>query len=82
MSNEKKEPVDQAKLGNIIASIWANQTDKGTFYNVTVQRFYRDGENWKYTDSFGRDDLLLVRKVLDTAHTKIYELLAADKAAA
>ena len=31
-------------------------------------------ENWKSTSSFGRDDLLVVAKVADMAHTKIFEV--------
>jgi len=31
------------------------------------------GEDWKTTDSFGRDDLPLAGKVLDMAHTWIFE---------
>ena len=42
-------------------------------HNVTFQRLYRDGKDWKTTDSFGRDDLPLVQKIADLAHTWIYE---------
>jgi hypothetical protein len=34
---------------------------------VTLTRLYKDGENWKYSDSFGRDDLPLIEKVADEA---------------
>jgi len=40
---------------------------------------YKDGEEWKQSDSFGRDDLPLVAKVADMAHTWIHERLQ-DKA--
>ncbi len=38
-------------------------------------RLYKDKEQdqWASTSSFGRDDLLLVAKVADTAHTWIFE---------
>lgn len=29
-------------------------------FNVTFQRTYKDGDDWKYTGSFGRKDLLVV----------------------
>jgi hypothetical protein len=41
-------------------NIWANQTEKGTRYNGTFERSYRDGEEWKSPQSFDRDDLLLL----------------------
>jgi hypothetical protein len=40
---------------------------------VTFQKIYRDGDTWKTSDSFGREDLQLVQKVADLAHTWIYE---------
>jgi hypothetical protein len=35
---------------------------------------HKDGEKWKSTQSFGRDDLLLLAKVADAAHTRIFQL--------
>ena len=77
MSNKK--PVAEVKLGRITAAIWSNETSKGTFYNVTFSRLYKDGSDWKRSDSFGRDDLLLLAKVADAAHSKIYELPSAPE---
>jgi hypothetical protein len=39
----------------------------------TASRLHKDGETWKRSDSFGRDDLLLVAKVADQAHSWIFE---------
>ena len=79
MNNTKKTPTDQVKLGMLIASIWENDSGNGTFFNVTFQRCYRDRDNWKYSDSFNRDDLLQLAKLADLAHTRIYELQASRK---
>src|SRR6266540_6776916 len=70
MKNEK--PVHEVRLGAIKAAIWKNDTENGVRYNVTLSRLYRDGEEWKSTDSFGRDDLLVLGKVADQAHTWIH----------
>jgi hypothetical protein len=75
-SEEKKmasKPIHEIKLGRIRAAIWANDTQNGVRHNVTVERLYKDGEEWKSTGSFGRDDLQLVSKALDQAHTWIFE---------
>ena len=40
---------------------------------MTVGRLYKDGETWKTSESFGREDLPLVCKALDRAHTWLYE---------
>jgi hypothetical protein len=60
-------------MGAIKATIWENQTAAGTRHNVTVSRIYKDGDEWKQTESFGRDDLPLLAKVVDLAHTWIFE---------
>ena len=65
-------------MGVIKAAIWKNDTDSGVRYNVTFARLYRDGEEWKSTDSFGRDDLLVLGKVADVAHTWIHEQAQGD----
>jgi hypothetical protein len=69
----KQQPVHEFRICSIKAAIWENQTNNGTRFNVTLARIYKDGEQWKSTDSFGRDDLLLLAKVVDQAHTWISE---------
>ncbi len=59
-------------MGRIRAAIWENETQNGTRHNVTISRIYKDGDDWKDTTSFGRDDLLLVGKVMDRAHSWIF----------
>lgn len=69
----KAQPAHEIRLGAIKAAIWENETANGTRHNVTVSRLYKDGEEWKHTESFGRDDLLQLAKVIDQAHTWIFE---------
>ncbi len=66
-------PVYEVRLGRIKACVWANQTERGVRHNVTLARIYKDGDDWKESTSFGRDDLPLIQKVADLAHTWIYE---------
>lgn len=70
MSNNK--PVHEIRMGRIKAAIWENATQNGTRHNVTISRLYKDGEQWKDSLSFGRDDLPLVAKVADQAHSWIF----------
>jgi hypothetical protein len=70
----KQKPVHTIRLGAIKAALWANAIENnGTRYNVTVCRLFKEGDAWRQSDSFGRDDLLLVAKVLDQAHTWIFQ---------
>ena len=65
-------PVHEFRIGAVKAAIWKNETDNGPRYNTTFSRIYKNGDGkWKSTSSFGRDDLLLVAKVADQAHTFI-----------
>ena len=73
MSKAKQQPAHEIRMGAIKATIWENQTQTGTRHNVTVSRIYKDGDDWKQTDSFGRDDLQLLAKVIDQAHTWIFQ---------
>jgi hypothetical protein len=71
--SSNNRPVQEIRMGRIKAAIWENETQNGTRFNVTVTRLYKDGDEWKSSDSFGRDDLPLLGKVLDRAHSFCYE---------
>ena len=68
--------VDDVRIGRVKATIWRNETEDGKpRYNVVFARLYKDGDDaWQSTPSFGRNDLLLLAKVADLAHTRICEL--------
>lgn len=73
-SAKKRRPVHEIRLGRIKAAIWQNESStNGSFSSVTVSRIYREGESWKRSSSFNRDDLPLVAKVSDLAHSWIFE---------
>lgn len=77
--DSRKQPVHEVRLGRIRAAIWLNESDNGPFYNVTIARLYKDGDHWKDSQSFSRDDLPLVAKVCDQVHTWIFrQALCAD----
>ena len=67
MADPKKKPVHEIRFGRIKATIWANEGESGVRHSVQLRRLYKDGDDWKTTDSFDRDDLLLVAKVADLA---------------
>ena len=75
--NDPKLPVKTLRLGRIKATVWENEADQKKFFNVTFARTYMDdARNFHDTDSFGRDDLPLVSKLADQAHSFIFERLA------
>lgn len=62
-------PIKRFAVGNgIRASVWKNQSKhNGSWLSVTINRTYRDGEEYKDTTSFRRDDLLFVAKASELA---------------
>ena len=62
-------PIKRFAVGNgIRVSIWENQSkNNGSWLSVTISRTYRDGEEYKDTTSFRRDDLLFVAKAAELA---------------
>lgn len=75
----KVKPVHEIKLGRLVAAIWRNEIDSengGTMvrHNVTFSRLYKpEGEQWRNSSSFGRDDLLLLGKLAERVHAWIYD---------
>jgi len=79
MSDHKK-PAARIKLHPVSASIWRNQNPNGTFYAVTVERSYRDDAGkWQTSSTFNANELLLLAKVADQAHSEIFKLRASDR---
>ena len=72
MANPK--PVAEVRIGRVKAAIWPNKAEGRTRHNVTFSLLYKTGEEWKTTQSFGRNDLLVLAKVADQAHSRIFEL--------
>ncbi len=71
--SQANSPVQEILIGGVKAAIWQNETEAGIRHNVTFERIYKDGKEWRSTSNFGRDDLLILAKVADQAHTWIIE---------
>lgn len=69
----ENQPVNKVRIGPIEAAIWENRGEKGTFHSVTFSRSYKKNEEWKNTDSFRAEDLLLLSKTAEKAFDWLYE---------
>ena len=69
MAQTPTKPVKSFRLRGISASVFENTAKtkdrEVTFHKVSLQRTYRDGDEWKNTTSFGRDDLPIARLLLE-----------------
>ena len=52
-----KKPVNVEKVGGITVSTWENDSKNGKFYTMTLQRCYKEGEEFKYTGNLRVNDL-------------------------
>ena len=79
-----KSPEATYRIGNCSASIFVNESNgdghKRKFRSVSVQRSYKDGDERKFTTSFGLNDLPSVIRVLQLAqtHVETKEALVSD----
>lgn len=82
MSNDSKKPIKTLQDGFLHVSIWENQGSKGKFYNFTISRAYKEGDEYKYTTSFGGEDALPLSRLVDQAYGEIRSLQATATPAA
>ena len=57
------KPVKKFRVGNVTVAVWKNED----FHSVTLQKSYKDGEEWKNTDSLSSGDILNAMKALERA---------------
>ena len=72
MASSKNRPVHEIRLGRVKSAIWRNETEQGPRYSVLITRIFKTDDGWDSSASFGRDELPLVAKVADMAHTWIF----------
>jgi hypothetical protein len=70
-----QKPEKKFNCGSISASIWANTKvvtgEAVKFYSVTINKAYKEGEDWKYANSFSIEDLPKVALVANEAYKYI-----------
>lgn len=69
--SEKRKP-ENIRIGGIQIAIWENTSKKGnTFYSTTIERNYKDGDEWKKTNSLNTNDIPKAILGLQKAYEKI-----------
>ncbi len=74
-----RTPVYEVRRGLIKVRIWRKRTRSGIRHSIAVVRLFRNGDAWKESTRFGRDDLPLVMHVLDLAHTWIFQATSVER---
>ena len=72
-SSMVRQPIHEIRRGLIKVRIWRKRTRDRLRHTITVTRLFRNGDLWKESTRFGRDDIPLLRIALDAAHTWIFQ---------
>ena len=73
------KPTETLRDGQLKATIWEQQGEKGTFYRVTLLRSYTDDQGkWQETNSFTGSDLLKISRLAERAYDRTLALRAKD----
>ena len=71
----KQKPSTVFRIGSVSGSIFEHEVDgesgKRTIRSVSLQRRYQDGDETKYSSSFGIADIPVAIRVLQVAQQKI-----------
>ena len=52
------KPAKSVKVGAVEVAVWENSSKEGRkFFSTTIERNYKDGEEWKKTGSLRDNDL-------------------------
>ena len=62
------KPKLEIRRGLIKVRIWQRKSKNEVRYSLSVVRLFRNGDQWKESTRLGRDDIPLVRLVLDEAY--------------
>ncbi len=77
---KKKKPADKKRFGDVEAALWGNDTEKGTVYNATFSRVYKNAEGQlRNTGSYGSRDIFNVVRAAIWAYTQIGALRTYDR---
>lgn len=75
MATQKQKPSKIFRIGSVSGSIFEHVVEgdggKRTVRSVSLQRSYKDGEEWKYSSSFNMADIPLAMRVLGLAQRHI-----------
>lgn len=68
-----RTPVYEVRRGLIVVRVWRSRPRSGLRHTVTIVRLFRNGDTWKESTRFGRDDIPLIHIALDEAYEWIFD---------
>lgn len=75
-----QKPITELRYGKVRAAIWRNETKAGIFHSVTFSRLYKTEQGkWADSNSFNRQDLLVLAKLAEKAFVTLNESLGEEE---
>ena len=71
MNNEKNKPIKKARCGNIQVAVWENGEEEHKFYSCTIEKSYKEGEEWKTCKSYNITDIPKIQSCLAYIYDKM-----------
>jgi hypothetical protein len=68
---ERWIPIDTLRDGSLKATIWKNSGEKGDFYSVDLTRTYKQGDQFKDSNSSSGSELLRIARLAHIAYDEI-----------
>ena len=63
--NGNKGPAYQKRVGAVRGSVWTNENEGRVYFNTSLVRRYKDGDDWRETSTFnGTADIVAAQEVL------------------
>ncbi|MEM0928053.1 MAG: hypothetical protein AAGI89_02055 [Pseudomonadota bacterium] len=73
--DQHNQPAETMRDGNLKATIWENQGEKGPYHSVSLAKTYQDKDgHLRDTNSFGTGDLLRVAELARSAYHRTNEI--------
>jgi hypothetical protein len=77
--SQNQPPVARFRNQGLTVNVWERVTEKGTFYDVSYARSYKDqAGDWHNASNCPASEIQTLRKLLDLAHIEILGLKAEE----
>ena len=67
-------PIDKLQDYPVEIALFERQGESGTWHNAQVSKTYKEGDEYKRTSNFSRNDLLKLNALIPQALTRMQEL--------
>ncbi len=74
------QPILKLQDGLLSATIWKNQRENGSHrYSVTLTRSFKQGDDWRESNSFSRMEALRISRLAGFAYDEILLMVESDR---